>query len=108
MSASSRSAAGSRWLHTTGEPIMAEQKLQGHGEVGRREQGFTRLLGPRQEKFDEARLLALAEAMIVDGDDEIADGRDPEENLLVPAGYTYLSQFVDHDLTFETTSSLDL
>jgi len=50
----------------------------------------------------------LAEAIIVDGDDEIADGRDAEENLLVPAGYTYFSQFVDHDLTFETTSSLDL
>ena len=30
-----------------------------------------------------------------------------EENLYVPAGYTYFGQFVDHDLTFDTTSSLE-
>lgn len=39
--------------------------------------------------------------------DTVKDGPDPEENLLVPAGYTYLGQFIDHDLTFDSTSSLD-
>jgi len=33
------------------------------------------------------------------------DERDPEEGA-IPAAYTYLGQFVDHDLTFDPTSSL--
>lgn len=39
--------------------------------------------------------------------DTVKDGPDPEENILVPAGYTYLGQFIDHDLTFDSTSSLN-
>src|SRR5215471_18156233 len=31
--------------------------------------------------------------------------RDPEEGT-IPAAYTYLGQFVDHDLTFDPTSQL--
>jgi Animal haem peroxidase len=31
---------------------------------------------------------------------------DEEENPHVPAGYTYLGQFIDHDLTFDPASSL--
>jgi len=31
---------------------------------------------------------------------------DDEENLGIPAGYTYLGQFIDHDITFDPTSSL--
>ena len=27
-------------------------------------------------------------------------------NRSIPAGYTYLGQFIDHDLTFDTTSRL--
>jgi hypothetical protein len=35
-----------------------------------------------------------------------ADVGDPfEENLEMPAGYTYFGQFVDHDITFDPTSS---
>jgi Animal haem peroxidase len=35
-------------------------------------------------------------------------GGAPElDNPEIPAGYTYLGQFVDHDLTFDTASSLD-
>lgn len=30
-----------------------------------------------------------------------------DENVSIPAGYTYFGQFVDHDLTFDTGSSLD-
>jgi hypothetical protein len=33
-------------------------------------------------------------------------GQDPEENPGLPAAYTYLGQFVDHDLTFDPTSQL--
>jgi hypothetical protein len=35
------------------------------------------------------------------------DARDPEENQGIPAGYTYLGQFIDHDLTLDPASSLD-
>ncbi|MEY4351782.1 MAG: hypothetical protein RLZZ609_23 [Cyanobacteriota bacterium] len=45
--------------------------------------------------------------MIGNAGDQANNDPDGEENLLVPAGYTYLGQFIDHDLTFDTTSSLD-
>lgn len=38
--------------------------------------------------------------------DPVSDGPDAEENLYVPAGYTYFGQFIDHDLTLDTTSTL--
>ena len=31
---------------------------------------------------------------------------DNDENLEIPAGYTYLGQFIDHDITFDPVSSL--
>jgi Animal haem peroxidase len=31
---------------------------------------------------------------------------DDEENFLLPAGYTYFGQFIDHDITFDPMSSL--
>ena len=34
------------------------------------------------------------------------DQVDDEENFGIPAGYTYLGQFIDHDITFDPTSSL--
>ena len=62
-------------------------------------------------------LIALGKAMI----QELEDGKldkplgepDEDENtsrrdgeLRLPAGYTYLGQFVDHDITFDPVSSL--
>ena len=32
---------------------------------------------------------------------------DSEENFDIPAGYTYLGQFIDHDISFDPISSLD-
>lgn len=32
---------------------------------------------------------------------------DIEENLDIPAGYTYVGQFIDHDITFDPVSQLD-
>jgi hypothetical protein len=46
---------------------------------------------------DEASLKALGEAMI---DRRAEDG----DNSRLPAGFTYLGQFIDHDLTFDTTA----
>ena len=34
------------------------------------------------------------------------DSIDDEENFGIPAGYTYLGQFIDHDITFDPASSL--
>ncbi len=43
-------------------------------------------------------LIKLADAM---------QSQDRDENPAIPAGFTYLGQFVDHDITFDTTSSLE-
>ncbi len=76
----------------------------GHGQPTPREQQLVRLLPKNPTPFADASLDALANLMIVE-DDELNDGADAEENLAVPAGYTYFGQFVDHDLTLDTTSS---
>lgn len=44
-------------------------------------------------------------SVMVGPDDKPKDGADPEESG-IPALYTYLGQFVDHDLTFDPASSL--
>ncbi len=51
-----------------------------------------------------ANLVSLATAMTA-GFDPPKDGKDEEESG-IPALYTYLGQFIDHDLTFDPTSSL--
>ncbi|HEX7945942.1 MAG TPA: peroxidase family protein [Phenylobacterium sp.] len=53
----------------------------------------------------EACLLDIATAMIkVDAGVPIDVAEAVDENPLVPAGYTYFGQFVDHDITLDTTS----
>jgi hypothetical protein len=52
----------------------------------------------------EKNLLALGKQMVAEPDGP-KDGPDPEESG-IPAAYTYLGQFVDHDLTFDPASSL--
>jgi len=39
-------------------------------------------------------------------DTPITESEPDDENPTVPAGYTYLGQFIDHDITFDPTSSL--
>lgn len=51
-----------------------------------------------------ANLNALAEKM-TGPDDKPKDGEDDEESG-IPALYTYLGQFIDHDITFDPASSL--
>ena len=34
-------------------------------------------------------------------------GRDTGADSIIPAGYTYFGQFVDHDITFDVTSTID-
>ncbi len=54
--------------------------------------------------FSDAALEALASAMIAEPD-PLTDRPDPEESG-IPAAFTYLGQFIDHDLTFDPASSL--
>jgi hypothetical protein len=58
-------------------------------------------------RFDHAALVELARAMTARPQNPVpAPGSDPEENQTIPAIYTYLGQFADHDITFDPTSSL--
>jgi hypothetical protein len=68
-------------------------------------------------RFTEEELVKLGQAMVAAHSDsetpETAIPPDDEENTGTPenpgisAGYTYLGQFIDHDLTFDPASSLD-
>lgn len=49
--------------------------------------------------------LATLGAQMSAGFDPPTDGKDPEESG-IPALYTYLGQFIDHDITFDPASSL--
>jgi len=77
------------------ESISAIDPLSGHGDPGR----FGRMfpgLPPLQAST--GQLTALAAAML-DIDPLGAGGDNPG----IPAGFTYLGQFVDHDITLDTT-----
>ena len=60
---------------------------------------FSRL-GPTGPQIDEATRIALATA-ITEGDNDQPDSANPP----IPAGFTYLGQFVDHDLTMDRTEA---
>jgi hypothetical protein len=52
-------------------------------------------------------LIDLARVMTADADTPTPEDQvDDEENSGISAGYTYLGQFIDHDLTFDPASSL--
>jgi hypothetical protein len=83
-----------------------------------RDQRFGRMFGylPAAD-FPEAALVALADTMF-DGtfSGRITQGipvdvplnvAEPKDNSAIPSGYTYLGQFIDHDITFDPASSLD-
>ena len=58
-------------------------------------------------EFSPSDLHTLADAMAVaEADVTSADKVDAEENSAISSGYTYLGQFIDHDLTFDPASSL--
>lgn len=59
-------------------------------------------------EFPGKDLESLARAMTAEAEDEPTPETeiDAEENQGIDAGYTYLGQFIDHDLTFDPMSSL--
>src|SRR5215469_7856074 len=62
----------------------------------------------RPAVFDEDDLRLLADEMTSKRERKPAAGTGPdsEEDPAIPAAYTYLGQFADHDLTYDPTSSL--
>lgn len=80
---------------------LSRQSLQFEGRFGRL---FRTLPGA---VHDEADLMALGKAMTAGPDPLTPETQaDDEENRGISAGYTYLGQFIDHDLTFDPNSSL--
>jgi hypothetical protein len=57
---------------------------------------FSRI-GPKGKRFDREAMLTLAKAMTASSGPDSA-------NPSIPAGFTYLGQFVDHDLTMDKTA----
>src|SRR5436190_3720278 len=50
----------------------------------------------------EAALIALAKTMVdADAGSPLTEAEPEDENVAIPSGYTYLAQFIDHDLTFD-------
>jgi hypothetical protein len=56
--------------------------------------------------FDQDDLRLLAEEMTPKRKPAEVIGPDPDEDRAIPAAYTYLGQFADHDITYDPTSSL--
>lgn len=68
---------------------------------GSKGDGYGRLF-PRVRSRDDTRaLIALGRAMVEEG-----EPGDPSFNSRTPAGYTFLGQFIDHDITLDTTTQL--
>ncbi len=70
---------------------------------------FTRLYPrARAAEFSDSALFALAKAMTSSPEASPTPETEPdaEENSGIPAAYTYLGQFIDHDVTFDPTSQL--
>lgn len=91
---------------------MTDRQLQGgHGGQGSQERSFTRLLknGPDYTPLhlsNPDEVVGIIAGVVDQGPDDPSDAPDDEENPFMPAGYTYFGQFIDHDLTFDTRSTL--
>jgi hypothetical protein len=94
------------------QPISSDQLQGGHGGQGSQESNFTRLLRNNVDYqplalSDPNKVFGQIAKAMDQGVDDPSDTPDDQENPYVPAGYTYLGQLVDHDLTFDTRSTLD-
>lgn len=65
------------------------------------------VFSPPDDRRALAELRRLAERMVQPKeDDKPLDAPDPDQNPDIPSGYTYLGQFIDHDVTFDPVSTL--
>ncbi|HEY7644850.1 MAG TPA: peroxidase family protein [Hyphomicrobiales bacterium] len=80
---------------------VSDEDAAGESYQGR---GFGRIfpdLGDGSGAASYKALQRLGRSMIEEG-----DPNDPAGNSEIPSGYTYLGQFIDHDLTLDTTTDL--
>ena len=99
------SAAGTNRIHgSSRRDVLAPRSPFYHGPYGRMFRQLPAWLPPGNDDVArEAAIRAIAALMVEP--DGLPDG--PEgENKMLPAGYTYFGQFVDHDITFDPASSL--
>lgn len=61
---------------------------------------------PSDERIAEIAEL-MTEDVTPDDPDQLPDPSPQLDNPTIPAGFTYLGQFIDHDLTFDPASSLE-
>jgi Animal haem peroxidase len=111
-------AAGAHGSGVRGDQVFRGSRVF-EGRFGR----MFRTLPPAE--FDRQALKLLGEAMSAEPERASEDDTNPdfhkpaaaeeihnesfhdgEENTGIPAGYTYLGQFIDHDITFDPASSL--
>lgn len=98
-------ASASRRAHGTGVrgELLSRRSSQFEGRFGR----LFRTLPAADHRPED--LVALGNRMVADPDPPTPEDQvppDAEENPVISAGYTYLGQFIDHDLTFDPASSL--
>jgi Animal haem peroxidase len=91
---------------------MGDVQLSGgHGGQGSQEKSFSRLLRIHTDYepvqlSDPDKIVGIIAQAMDQGIDDVTDTPDDQENPFVPAAYTYFGQFIDHDLTFDTRSTL--
>jgi len=84
--------------------FFTPRSLLFEGRFGRMFRGLPAARFGKTDQDSVANLQKLAAAMMSDPDAP-KDGKDEEESG-IPSLYTYLGQFIDHDLTFDPASSL--
>lgn len=95
-----RGLQGELWCETPGKLRTLLQRISEGNQC--MHQRFGRLfpnLVPL--KAETEKLKCLAELMCKEGP------RRPDKDRTIPAGFTFLGQFIDHDITLDVTSSLD-
>jgi hypothetical protein len=71
-------------------------------------QGFFGRMFRKLQPFDPpGRTEADKQKFFADLAAQMIDNNDSGDNERIPAGYTYLGQFIDHDITFDPASSLE-
>lgn len=85
-------------LHGSSLPRVTRSKLP----LGRFGRLFRQLPPWEPPGADEASRIDNLRALA----DSIHYGGRSSDNIAIPAGYTYFGQFIDHDLTFDATSTL--
>jgi hypothetical protein len=94
----SHGGSSSRGLESTPQSRLMQ------GRFGRMFRNLPIFEGPDSAP---AELATLAAKMISAAEpDKPLDADDEDQNPDIPAGYTYLGQFIDHDITFDPVSSL--